>query len=568
MKYQQFFLLLLVAGVVVYNCASQRSPSGGPVDKTPPQIVSVYPEPNSTNVTPDVKVSVEFSEGMDKQSLTGAIFLSPRQTEDINLRVKGKKLTIEFPDTLRKNRTYVVTIGSNTADLRRNRLTESFHLAFSTGEKIDQGKISGMVYGPSNIEGSIVGAYTIADSMEPDPAKQYAEYMTQVNAKGQYQFSYLAPGNYRLFAFQDKDGDLKYTHGVEAIGNATTDVLIDENQLTVDNIHFQIAVKDTILPGLASVFSSDRNHVEVTFNENINYDTTRQHFLIVNEQAKQDTLRLIDFFQNSIDGSRFHLKTIAQDSAVTYLLTVTDMFDEQGNPLDTALTSYQFKGMSIPDGMKPKLVQQSIKDRAIDIPLKPEIRLIFSEALMKIRPGGLERHFTLTDSNKTAVDGTFHWKNPADFTFTPATELASLMKYQIQIAVDSVFDEYGNSLADSVIDIQFITLNKDTLSALSGEVSDRLPDARGKIYLTATKTGKEGLKYETRLDGPGSYHFDALLPGIYLISGFRDADSNGVYSHGQVTPFTPAERFIFYPDSIKIRSRWPNEGNNIIFNEY
>jgi len=70
--------------------------------------------------------------------------------------------------------------------------------------------------------------------------------------------------------------------------------------------------------------------------------------------------------------------------------------------------------------------------------------------------------------------------------------------------------------------------------------------------------------YNISIDEPGNYQFDHILPGIYVIKGFRDADSNGVYSYGQAIPFCPAERFFVYPDSIKVRSRWPNEGNTII----
>ena len=72
----------------------------------------------------------------------------------------------------------------------------------------------------------------------------------------------------------------------------------------------------------------------------------------------------------------------------------------------------------------------------------------------------------------------------------------------------------------------------------------------------------------TVLDSTGNYQFNDIFPGIYLIYGFRDADSNGTYSYGQIKPFKPAERFLFYPDSIKVRSRWPNEGNDIILNSY
>ena len=55
-----------------------------------------------------------------------------------------------------------------------------------------------------------------------------------------------------------------------------------------------------------------------------------------------------------------------------------------------------------------------------------------------------------------------------------------------------------------------------------------------------------------------------LLPGHYFLDCFRDSDGNGRYSYGHTFPFVPAERFAVYPDTVVLRSRWPNEGNDII----
>ena len=73
----------------------------------------------------------------------------------------------------------------------------------------------------------------------------------------------------------------------------------------------------------------------------------------------------------------------------------------------------------------------------------------------------------------------------------------------------------------------------------------------------------KGEKKQIILDKPGPYQFEKLFPGLYLIYGFRDRDGNGEYSYGKVIPYQPAERFFFFPDTIKTRSRWPNEGNDI-----
>jgi len=564
--YLPILLVLLIS--LFWYCATQRPPSGGPVDKTAPQILDVYPSSGSTQVPREVQLMVEFSERVDKKSVEQAIFISPGRSEELSYKWKGRKLFVKFPDSLHQNKTYVLTIGTDAMDLRKNRLENSFQLAFSTGDKLDQGQISGTDYSQEGIEGTIVGAYTKLPNIEPDPAAEFAEYVTQCNATGQYQLSYISPGNYRIFALFDKDKNKKYNHGSDAIGIPTTDVTITDDSLQIANINFKIAVKDTILPGVKSVMDIDQFHIDVRFNEAIapiDFKNLQNRFIIVDEKTKQDTLPILSIYQNALDSSRFHLKTEVQRPDSSYVLFALALSDLAGNLLDSSLCSYTFTGSSIPDTIKPKLINQSIADKAKNIPLNPILRFTFSEALLC---STLEKYFSLTDSNKIAIAGQSYWLNPSDFSFTPIEELKSEMKYLIHIEVDSVVDEFGNPLADSSIDFIFTTLNKDTLSALSGTIYDKKAGAQGKIFLTANLAGNQNVAYHTVSDSAGLFNFDNILPGIYLINGFCDSDRNGSYSYGNVNPFIPAERFFFYPDSIKIRSRWPNEGNNIILNRY
>ncbi|MDZ7343940.1 MAG: hypothetical protein ONA90_05440, partial [candidate division KSB1 bacterium] len=67
------------------------------------------------------------------------------------------------------------------------------------------------------------------------------------------------------------------------------------------------------------------------------------------------------------------------------------------------------------------------------------------------------------------------------------------------------------------------------------------------------------------LPEPGPYRFEYVLPGVYQLRAFRDANRNGRFDFGAVLPFVSAERYFVWPDTIKVRSRWPNEGNDVIF---
>ncbi len=536
-------------------------PPGGPIDTIPPEVVTIVPNPGTTNVSPHTKIEVLFSERMNRKTVEEAIFISPWPAEEIYLRWRGKKLKIEFGDTLKVNRTYVLTIGAKSSDLRNNQMKDSFSMAFSTGDHIDEGQVSGTVYSQSGVEGTLICAYLLEDSTNIDPTKVLADYYTQCNQQGDYRLLYVAPGKYRLFAIRDRDGNRKYTRGIDALGVTTSDINLTLDDKFIQNINFQLTVEDTIPPSIKSVYSINLSNIIVRFNEalaDFDEEAPQRYFKIVSEKDSSQKLNLVSCYSTSLDPSNIYLST-GKQSAITYMLTAQNLFDQSQNPLDTLYNSVIFEGSIAQDTVKPSIVYKSIQDSSTGIILTPEIRFAFSEA---VEQHSFERNFLLKECDTTIIKGKFDWKNPADVTYLPDSSLKSLTYYSIQILADSIIDLSGNSLADSVDKFHFKTLNEDTLSAIGGEMTDQQGNAQGKLFLTAKS---EQNSYQIILDGPGIYHFENILPGIYTISGFRDADSNGVYTYGLAMPFIPAERFFFYQDSIKVRSRWPNEGNTINF---
>lgn len=220
-------------------------PRGGPEDKTPPSIIQILPKAGATNVTTDTKIEILFSERMLHNTVESSIFISPWPAEEIFYKWKGKKLSIEYSDSLKKNRTYVLTIGAKASDLRNNKMKDSYSMAFSTSDKIDDKQISGTVYSAANVEGTLVCAYLLENERNPDPKKVLADYYTQCNKDGVYNLLYLAPGKYRLFAINDRDLNRKYTSGVDAIGIPNREAILSSENKTIDKVNFKTSIEDT-----------------------------------------------------------------------------------------------------------------------------------------------------------------------------------------------------------------------------------------------------------------------------------------------------------------------------------
>src|ERR1043166_6966101 len=177
----QAIILAIIAGR-----AGQAHPPGGPAPPPPPAIIESYPLPNALNVR-DRKVVLSFSKYVDRSSLERSIFFSPPAGTP-SYDWGGTSVEISFPEALRQDRTYILTVGTDVVDLRNhNRMASAFALPFSTGERIDSASIAGVVFSEKP-EGLIVFAYKL-DGMMVDtlnPAHTTPDYLAQTGKEGRF----------------------------------------------------------------------------------------------------------------------------------------------------------------------------------------------------------------------------------------------------------------------------------------------------------------------------------------------------------------------------------------------
>lgn len=547
-----------LAALILMACASEGFPPGGPEDKRPPEILSVVPANDSVEVALNTDVIIEFSERMDKNSVEESIFISPYPGGALKFQWRGKRLKIRFPEPLKPDRTYVITIGTGSKDLRNNPLIRSQSLAFATGKKLDSCSLSGQIFADTRIQGTQIWAYVFNDSAGPNPRTQFADYITQADGEGRYQFSYLARTAFRVFAVNDRDVNQLYDPEYDALGVTVQDVVFLLDSTLIQNINFRLSVRDTTAPFLESATAPDQFHVDLRFSEALG-ETGVTDFRNYRITAGPDTLSIFHIYQNSRNPSYIHLLTEAQ-AEKSYQVTAGGLKDMNGHALVQTAEPVEFAGSIRPDSTGPKILFTEPTDSSFGIPTRSALTLTFSEAMdtasVKIR-------FSLRDSSDKAVPGRWYWSNLALGKYTPEPELVSKMSYRAVLNIDSVYDYHGNSLADTSLSLRFVTFNADTLSAISGTLSDADTLADGQFYLEI-KSADGKNSYNRWLDQSGPFSFDAIMPGIYLLRAFRDQDKNGQFSWGEPFPFVPAERYFQFPDSIKVRSRWTNEGNDFI----
>ncbi len=552
-------MFLIWAGILLITCAKQGYPPGGPVDKRPPYIVSTIPATDSTNVSVDTKIELVFSELVDHNTCEEAIFITPFPGEKIKYKWKGKKLKIEFNEPLALNRTYIITIGTGTKDRRNNAMKASHTLAFSTGAVLDIALVKGFVYSDSPVQGTQIWAYDLKETPDPNPAQNFPLYITQVGSDGDYELSHLAWGNYRLLAVNDRDMNNHYDAEYDLLGVAARDLFLTPENSTEANVNFKIALRDTTAPELRTASALDQHHVELRFSEKMAPDSLERpaNYVLC---THSDTLAIIDAFHNILNPSLVYLTTEKQLADSLYFVFVHYGQDLTGHRLAADTLHIAFKGSARPDTLGPAFMTMLPADSAVNILTNTRLDMFFTETLDK---KSVEKFFSLQDTVGNTVKGAFTWHNGAHFTFIPQDPLAVETLYLAQFPVDSLVDHFGNQYADTLFVKRFTTVNPDTLSELSGSVSDADSAGTGAFYLQAI--AEKGINYEKWIKGEGEYLFKGILPGLYKIIIFRDDDGNKAYSYGEAWPYKPADRIYMYPDSITVRSRWANEGNDLVF---
>ena len=202
-----YWLMMIAVGALLVACASIGSPEGGPRDYTPPQVVKSSPAPGTLNFKGN-KVEIVFDEIVNLKDQQKKVIISPAPRTQPLIRTVGKKVTIEFRDTLQDNTTYVIDFSNAIEDNNESNQLDGYTFAFSTGDQIDTLAVSGIVLRANDLEPMqhvIVGLHSNLDDTAFTSIP--LERVSRTSDRGLFTIRNLKPGNYHVFALNDVDGD-------------------------------------------------------------------------------------------------------------------------------------------------------------------------------------------------------------------------------------------------------------------------------------------------------------------------------------------------------------------------
>lgn len=544
-----------------FFCAGQLPPSGGPPDTTPPEIVYTYPAPGSLHFR-DNRFELAFSKYVDRGSAEGSLFISPSVGE-LSIDWSGTDVEIHFSDSLRPNTTYILTVGTDVVDTRKNKMAKAFALPFSTGAYLDSAGVSGRVFDPSPA-GIMIFAYLLngrrGDTLNPVRSKP--DYETQTGKDGSFNLTNLAIGTYRLMAVRDEYKNILYDVQTDEFGMPNSDVALDSGRMRVSGIQLQMTREDTTRPFLSSARSLDRSHLLLRFSEVMDTTGVRADGVAIFDTVANEKLTVYDFSFVNASSLAAEVVTADQRDSRVYRVMLAGMKDLHGNLLNPAAGSGLFNGSSLIDTSKP-VMTPGIQEGETNVQIDDSVDISFSEA---IHQPPFEHGFRLSDTSRKPVAGSFKWWNSSRLSFIPSAPLQMSMPYAMTVRLDSLTDFSGNRCGDTVWTRKFRTVDGKSVGNIKGTVEDDSTGATGRIFIIATSVSAREIKPRKQaLESPGAFVLDRVVEGRYTMSGFRDADGDGVYTYGMPFPFHPSERFDVFPDTLKVRARWPLEGVVIRF---
>lgn len=522
-------LLKLSLPLLLLGCAKVGTPAGGPVDKTPPAITSQFPTADAVGVPLDTQVELVFSEGMDRSRTEAALFISP--TSPVECSWRGGRLHLRFPQGLKFDQTYVITLGTGARDLRGNALSQSFTLAFATGTQLDQGRIEARAFDRHQPAGSThVWAYDLKlgnRRLLADPP----DYRTQTGSDGRCAFSRLPAGRYRIVAFADADADQYWDPG-EALALPAADLDLAQGA-SLQAGDLDLFAQAGPSPRLQRVQALDQQRLLLLFDREV---------ALARTTVELTGLAVELLYQLPGDQRKLYARTAPQEAGKSYTFTRLEV---EGLTLKWR---EPVRGSGHADQTPPAL--SSTRPAAAGTLISQDsLVLVFSEAMAAVELGEI---WVSGDSTQTPA-GRWLWRTPAVLVFAPQAPWIP-GTHRVQGHTSALRDLAGLPLRDSLFTLNFTV--PEQACRIAGQVLT--PAGTPVQAWVCARTGERN--WQVRTDAEGRFLFADLGPGTYRVFAFADRNLNQQQDRGTLEPFLPSEPYACHPEALTLTAGAVREG--------
>ena len=532
LNFKILFFSLLLYTLFVLSCANPIGPTGGPRDETGPQILFTEPETGTTNFSGN-EVSFYFDEFVKRESIKNNIIIEPDFGANYSTKWKKKRLTVNFKDPLPDSTTIILTLSGSISDTRGNKIGAPKIVAFSTGDELDEGSISGQIINAETGMGE--SARRVALYREPINIQAPYNYVAETDTGGYFTFSYLKEGNYKAFYFDDRNRNKIWEPPRELAQSFSMDTVFLEKADTLNIGQLYLQTVDTLAPKLQAVGLFSDKRMRLRFNEDI----------VLNDTVKisiTDTLGtpINSGFPLYITQKEQFVLFAQSDSSLmegnTYGIELDGITDKAGNPVISK--SIRFNGSSQVDTTLQRIIE--VETEAGLFPTQPFVVKYAAEL-----------------SNRMILDSLVVVEGDVTFDDWP---IVGIDKNRLFIGPQ---DEWING-----IDYQFLVWNPysqrralytpeiwDTNEMGELEISINSDDSTGS-YMYLLENEVNALTYTGTMEMKKV--IENLPPLTYRFSIFKDVNANKKWDRGDILPYERPEPY-FIRRSVKIQTGFTAE---------
>ena len=529
----------------IYSCAAIQSPSGGPKDNTPPVLLSSIPESGSINFEGG-KVELMFSEYLQEKSLNGAFKILPETNTPAKIKYEGDKVNIYFPDSLSSDQTYILSINRGLKDEHGVPLSQGVQLAFSTGSRIDKSKIRGRVF-YNGATSSLL--WKLKDSTDHiDFYKRMPDYSIDTNDEGEYEFSYLSVGDYKVVGIdRDFNGKLiDAEYGVYGLP-WTSYISVDSIDIVKQSINIIVPNEPRSVKILNAQWLSNRWGM-LTFDVPIDQYKNIILVDVISDSFGTRAKTFIDSEKSNIlhyvisDSLKYSLKTI---------INIAPVYQNSHKVIDSARIVAR-----VPAAKDTNYISITNYKKNIVLNIDKEVIMPLNIHFSKIMDNGsLDSAITLyKDSSLLEIE--MIWASPMHLEILPKTNWEPVSKYSLSIIRDKISIDNNRTIEDSIKTIAISTTQYKKFGTLTGNIVTKHFEP---LFVRLFSYEKENIFHDAIVNSSSFFKISKIPEGKYYLLVFYDKDGNTKYSQGHLNPYSPSEWFEFFPDTISIRNNWDME---------
>jgi len=529
-NFYNFFFYIFVA-LVIFGCAAQQQPQGGPRDVTPPVLVKALPA-NKTRNFAAKEINLEFDEFIKLANQYTEITMSPTMEKQPEYTANKKHLRIVFKDTLKKNTTYVINFGKGIQDVNESNVMKNFTYVFSTGPHIDSLSISGNVNN------------TLTQEKEKDvtvmlfPLKQDSllfgkkkpSIFTTTDSSGNFSLNNLHEDQYRIYALKEASPDKIFNNDNELIAFLKKPINLKSDTANIKlNLFKQFPEKFR--------FSEKR------------FDVDGKMLFVFNKALQNPSLKII--YPADINNQKYVEFSKTKDTASVFVKYMN--FDsirvavyDNNKPVDTTYLLKQkketftrvfnFKYNISNDKLKPGNDLKITSNLPVDVIDNAQITLKEDS----IGLGSSDYTLQKDTGNVKSLTLKYRWRQNA--------------KYELIFNPGAFTDIYGDK--NKFTSKKFQPDKPENYSSLTLKVT--LPDT-SKAYVVELLNDQKVVLETTPIRRNGPVVYKTILTGKYFIRVIYDENKNGRWDSGNVHLKKQPENTWVNEKEITLRPNWEAE---------